>query len=181
MTQILESFETALKTEGVSRYKLAEDLERAKHDATRTKGRLGTAETSIKEIRHDFDELAVSTTETHSNTNATTHLDKQDGEQVKRMQAQLTSALAELKSLSQLVHDQADAIDDLSVQLDGGPAQKASDGREMTAADFANRINATKKANTQPSADFVRRVRTLGLGLVADNQCRAFSRRMSTE
>lgn len=155
-TQILEGFESALKAEGVARYKLSEDLERAKHDATRSKGRIGAMETTMREVRHDFEELAVSTTEGQKNTNATTHLGQLDEDRVERMQAQLTSTLAQLNSLTQLVQDQADAIDDLSAQLDSGPAQVASGGHEMTASDYATRINMPKKANPQPSTDVVR-------------------------
>ena len=156
MTQILESFESALKAEGVARYKLSEELERAKHDATRSKGRIGAVETSMKEVRRDLEELAVSTTEKQQVTNSTTHLGQQDGDQVGRMQAQLTTALAQIKSLTQVVQNQADAIDDLSAQLDGGPVCTASEGDELTASDFARRITMTKKATLQPTPDFVR-------------------------
>lgn len=109
----------------------------------------------MKDVRRDFEELAVSTTEHQKDTSWTTHPGQQEGDQVESMQAQLTIALAQLKSLNQLVHSQADAIDNLSAQLDGGPVQTESNGHELSASDFARRINTTKKAGPQSSADFV--------------------------
>ena len=54
MTKVLEAFKAELNVEGVARYKLGQDLERAKHDATKTKGRMGVVETKMKELRSGY-------------------------------------------------------------------------------------------------------------------------------
>lgn len=117
MTAILESFQSDLNAEGVTRYKLGEELERVKHDATKTKGRMGTVEASMREVSREFSEFAISTTE---QLRASRHPTQLDGH-LDDFQQTLANVNAELQDLTSEVKHQAVEIETMQTQLAAEP------------------------------------------------------------
>lgn len=151
MTKILEVFKMDLDAEGVARYKLGQDLERAKHDATKTKGRMGVMETKMKELRSDFDELEVPTAEEQHCADRPSRRGQHEEVRLEQMQAQLTRALEQIKVFGEKLEAQSDDIFDLQGQLEGGPSNAAHKTRGLSAQGYAGELAKMNKAQSWES------------------------------
>lgn len=156
MTSILESFKreledskAELKAESVARYKLGQDLERTKHDATKTKGRLGAMEVQAKEIRTEVDELSDSAANMQKGHAPIGHHSQHNADSSDDTQQQLEAALAEIEDLTFEVKHQGDVINGLQGRLDAGAVSTTPGSTELTAADYASRIS-TVNASSRP-------------------------------
>lgn len=152
MASILETLRSDLAEEGVKRYKLGQEVERMKHDATKVKGRLGGVEMQVKDFRTEIDELPVN--EPQSGHSRIGCQNRYEGEGLEVMQDQLAAALAEIADLSTDSKDQAKVIRNLEARFAGEtlPMQAAPHRRQLTAADYAAHL---ARPNAQPQEEMV--------------------------
>lgn len=148
MTAILESFKIDLTGEGVARYKLGQDLERVKNDATRTKGRLGAMEVQAKEIGTDLDNLVDEVEKQKQMSGETSG--QRGGAAPEDVGRQLTTALDEIEELSMEMKDMTGVVNNLRARIDAGAASTSSGPTELTAADYANRISSVNSNRKAP-------------------------------
>lgn len=153
MTEILATFKAEVNAEGVARYKLGQELDRTKTDATKTKGRLGALEVGMKDVRRELEGLAESSSQAQSGRTHSVHPGPYEERESSVMHNQLAAALSEIEDLTVEVKDQAAVIKDLQGRLDGLPSSTAP--RELTAAEFASRISKTSTSPGHTSADMV--------------------------
>lgn len=128
MTAILEAFKSDLAAEGVSRYKLGQDLERTKQDATKTKGRLGALELRTKEVSVDLKNLTDSLPQNDQSSGPNGPSDA------------VKAALTRLDDLSAEFKCQADVLEKLQAKLGGAPHMKSKQ-TEVIVADRAEPIS----------------------------------------
>lgn len=141
MTQILERFQSDLNAEGVARYKLGQELERTKHDATKTKGRVGALEMMGERVHEKADELALSVAEQNHSRPAVPSNPVRGGSDLTVTQSQLQDALAEIGDLTLEIGQHETAINGLVARLDEKKASSNNETTDLTAADYASRMN----------------------------------------
>lgn len=128
MTTILERFNGELTAEGVARYRLGQDLDRVRQDATKTKGHLGGIKAEMKEVRSDLAKLDTCGAGQQNSFDRASRRDRYDEDKVFGVEQQLAAALDEIQDLTHEVKQQASIIKSLQGQLDAGAIQTLSDG-----------------------------------------------------